>query len=106
MKRIRLYRHHECEKCAGYARQHHRLDWLDRFEDSTATPATGPLRMGEIVVEDLSTGKIYRGIECMRLLFKQIPLYWLFLPLTYLPPVRTAIEKEVSGCGDNSCSTQ
>lgn len=56
MKAVRLYRHPECERCAGYARMHHRFDWLGRFEDTTQTPPTGQLLVGEIAVQDLRTG--------------------------------------------------
>ncbi len=62
MKAIRLYRHPECERCAGYARMHHRFDWLGRFEDTTETPPTGPLRVGKIAVQDLRTGS--RALQC------------------------------------------
>ena len=101
--RIRLYRHPECQRCAGYARQHHRLDWLHRFEDTTNTPPIGPLRIGEIAVQDLRTAAIFKGIECFRLLCKHIPAYWPLLPLTYLPPVRRKIEVDIGGCVDQTC---
>lgn len=103
MKVIRLYRHPACQRCAGYARTHHRLDWLDRFEDSTQTPATGPLRVGEIAVQDLPTGVTLKGIACFRLLCRHIPAYWLMLPFTYLPPVRQKIEDDIGGCADGTC---
>lgn len=96
MKRIRLYRHPECQRCAGYARMHHRFDWLDQFEDSTEESPTGPLSLGEIAVHDLSTGVTLKGIECFRLLCRNIPAYWLFLPLTYLPFVRRRIESDAA----------
>ena len=67
MRAIRLYRHPDCQRCAGYARMHHRFDWLGRFEDSTAAPPTGELRVGEIAVQDLQTGITLKGIACFRL---------------------------------------
>lgn len=33
---------------------HHRLDWLNRFEDSTDVSPIGELRTGEIAVQDLA----------------------------------------------------
>jgi hypothetical protein len=104
MKSVRLYRHPECERCAGYARMHHRFDWLDRFEDTTETPPIGQLRVGEIAVQDLRTGVTLKGIDCFRLLCKQIPAYWLALPFTYLRPVRRRIENDIGGCLD--CEVQ
>lgn len=103
MTAIRLYRHPGCPRCAGYARMHHRLDWLGRFEDSTDTPPTGRLRVGEIAVQDLRTGTTFKGIEGFRLLCRHIPLYWAVLPLTYLRPVRRRIEEDIGGCPDAAC---
>lgn len=106
MKRIRLYRHPECQRCAGYARMHHRFDWLDRFEDSTEESPTGPLSLGEIAVQDLSTGVALKGIDCFRLLCRNIPAYWLVLPLTYLPFVRRRIERDIGGCSAGACNVR
>ena len=104
MKAILLYRHPDCTKCAGYARMHHRLDWLDRFEDSTEVPATGPLQLGEIAVKNLATGETWRGAECLRLLCRNIPAYWPVLLLLPLPAFRRAVEREIGGCDDGSCA--
>lgn len=103
MKMIRLYRNSACVRCAGYARMHHRFDWLGRFEDSTETAPTGALRIGEIAVQDLLTGVTLKGIACFRLLCKHIPAYWLVLPFTYVPPIRQWIENDIGGCADGSC---
>lgn len=106
MKRIRLYRHPNCQRCAGYARMHRRFDWLGRLEDSTAEPPVGPLNMGEIAVQDLSTGATFKGIECFRLLCRNIPAYWPVLPFTYLPFVRDRIERDIGGCSTEACSVR
>jgi len=103
MKTIRLYRHPNCERCARVARTHHRMDWLDHYEDTTTTPPSGKLRVGEIAVEDLRSGAVLTGIDSFRLLCKQIPAYWPLIPLTYFPPVRHRIQKELSGCSDGAC---
>jgi hypothetical protein len=63
MKRIRVYRNAHCAKCARFARAGHFFGWLDRMDVSTETPTTGPLRLGEVVVEDLSSGRIKKGAE-------------------------------------------
>ncbi len=59
------------------ARTHHFFDWLDRFEDSTEIPATGPLPLGEIAVQELASG--------------------------HFPKFRRYIEREVGGCGESAC---
>ena len=61
MKRIVIYRHPECKKCARMARLHHLFDWFNRVAVVTTTPRTGPLQMGEIIVEDLATGRFLAG---------------------------------------------
>jgi hypothetical protein len=85
------------------ARIHHKLDWLNVFEDSTSSPTTGALKMGEIAVQDLRSGIIYKGVESFRLLCKQIPAYWPYLLLLKFARFRAYIAREVSGCADDAC---
>lgn len=103
MATIRLYRHPDCARCARFARWHRRLDWLGRFEDSTDVPPVGPLRMGEVVVEDLRSGHTLRGADGFALLCRQIPVYGLLLPALRLTAVRRRLDRELSGCGDENC---
>ena len=103
MKRIRIYRNPGCAKCARYARMHERLDWFGRIENSTATPPTGPLAMGEVVVQQLATGRVFRGAEGLALICREIPAYAPMLLLLKLPVVRRAADKEMGGCDGESC---
>lgn len=103
MKRIRIYRNPACAKCARYARMHERLDWFGRIENSTATPPTGPLAMGEVVVQQLATGRVFRGAEGLALICREIPAYAPFLLLLKIPALRRAADKEMAGCNDGSC---
>ena len=103
MATIRLYRHPDCARCARFARWHRRLDWLGRFEDATAVSPLGPLRVGEVVVEDLRDSRTLRGAGGFALLCRQIPAYWLLLPALLLPSVRRRIEREWSGCAGDRC---
>ena len=103
MKTIRLYYHHDCRKCARLAQLDQLLDWRDRLEISTAIPKTGPLRLGEIVVEELATGHIFRGAEAFRQLCLTLPLYAPALLLLAFPPFRAWIDRTLSGCAGNSC---
>jgi len=82
---------------------HHAVDWFNRIADTTTTPPTGPLRMGEVVVADLRTGRILRGAEGVKLVYQQAPAYWLLLPLLWIPRMRALIDREVRGCSDDSC---
>jgi len=104
MGTIRLYRHPDCAKCARYARWHHRLDWLGRFEDSTGVSPAGPLRMGEVVVQNPCSGETLRGAAGFALLCRQIPAYWPLLPLLRIPAVRRRVEREFNGCGSTGCT--
>lgn len=104
MAAIRLYRNPDCGKCARLARRHHRLDWLHRFEDSIRISPLGPMRMGQIVVEDLHRGVTLRGAEGFALLCRQIPAYWPMLPLLRIPAFRRYIERETDGCDDAGCA--
>lgn len=103
MKSIRIYRNPDCAKCARYARLHERLDWLGRIESSTATPASGPLVLGEVVVEELGSGRILHGAAALAAICRQIPAYAPMRMLLKIPAVRRAADKEMAGCNDGSC---
>lgn len=98
MTTVRLYRHPHCARCARFARRHRRLDWLHRFEDSTGVSPVGPMRLGEVVVQDLRRGRTLRGAAGFTLLCRQIPAYWPLLPLLRVPALRRRVEREFSGC--------
>jgi hypothetical protein len=103
MKMVRVYRNPHCPRCARYAAWHERLDWLDRVETSTATPRTGALSMGEVVVEDLRDQTISRGAEGFALLARQVPLYWPLLPLLHVPAIRRRVDREFAGSCHDTC---
>ena len=103
MKRIVIYRHPECKKCARMARLHHLFDWFNRVAVVTTTPPTGPLQMGEIIVEDLATGRFLAGAEGLNVISRQIPLYWWVLPLLWIPAVRARADRQNRGCTNGSC---
>ncbi len=103
MKQIRIYRNPACAKCGRYARMHERFDWFGRIENSTATPPTGLLAMGEVVVEEIGSGRILRGAEALARISREIPAYAPLLLLLKLPAVRRAVDREMSGCGGESC---
>lgn len=104
MKTIRVYRNPDCPKCARYARWHERLDWLDRVETSTGTPAGHrPLRLGEVVVEDLRNRRLLEGAEGFEYLARQVPAYWPLLGLLKIPPLRRRIDREMRGACDGFC---
>jgi hypothetical protein len=104
MKTVRVYRNPDCPACARYARMHQRLDWLDRVDVSTRTPDNRlPLRLGEVVVEDLRSGLLREGADAFALLARQVPAYWLLLPLLRVPAVRRRVDREMRGACDETC---
>jgi hypothetical protein len=102
MRRIRIYRNPGCARCARYARLHQRLDWFGRVEDSTAVPPTGPLLMGEVVVQELASGRVLQGAAAARRIVREIPVYAPFRLLLKIPAIDRAVDKEMRGCA-GSC---
>lgn len=103
MSRIRIYRHPDCPKCARYARVHRLLDWRGRVEVATTTPKTGPLRLGEVVVEKLDEGRVFKGSAAFEEICRHIPAYAPFLLLLRFPAVRAFAEREMTGCNSEAC---
>ena len=103
MRTLRIYRHPNCERCRAISELHKMMDWLDRLEFSTEVPPCGALRMGEIAVEELASGAIFKGAAAVRSIFRQVPAYWLFYPLLCLPIVAKRIDRDLSGCDDVMC---
>jgi len=104
MKTVRIYRHRDCPRCARIARVHHRFDWLDRIEDTVASPKTGELRLGQIVVEDLRTGRVMGGAEAVEAIFREVPLYRPLLPLLRIPFIRRRVAADADASGADSCT--
>jgi hypothetical protein len=101
MKRIRVYRNRNCARCAKFAKVARFFDWLGRLDHSTEAPKSGsPLRLGEVVVEELSSGRLYRGAEGIDMIWRHIPAYAPFRLLLRVPAFRRYVEKNVNGCDD------
>ena len=103
VKRITIYRHKDCVKCARIARFHGFFDWLNRVETSADTPKTGPLQLGEIAAEDARTGETKRGVDAVRQIARHIPAYAPFLPLLRVPFIAERVDRQVRGCADGGC---
>jgi hypothetical protein len=103
MKTIRVYHNAQCARCARFAKAYPFVDWLGRVEVSTEVPRTGPLRVGEVVVEDLASGRIFTGAEGIELIARNIPAYLPLRLLLKVPAFRRYVEREVSG---DACDVQ
>jgi len=64
-----------------------RLDWFRRIEFVADTPASGPVMPGAVVVQDLRTGAWYHGVEALRRICAEVPLYWPAGLLLSVPPI-------------------
>lgn len=103
MNDILIFRHPDCDRCARIARTHQRFDLFGRISNTTETPPTGPLQMGEIVIEDRASGELKRGIKAFRLIVRAIPFYAPIRLLLRLPQFRAFIEREMGGCDGEAC---
>lgn len=106
MALLTLYHHGECERCRRIARVNKAFDWLGRLTISTAESPIGPMKMGEIAVVDQGSGQVLQGVAAVRKVFKQIPAYWLVLPLLYVPFIARKIDRDTRGCEDGSCAVR
>jgi hypothetical protein len=104
MKRITIFHNKDCVKCRRIARVNRFFDWLGRVDISTADPRIGPMRPGEIAVEDARTGEIVQGVAAVRRIYRNIPAYWPLLPLLSVPFIARRIDRETRGCDDGSCA--
>lgn len=99
VERIVIHRHPHCERCARIARMHKRLDWLGRIRVTTADPpGHAPVRKGEIIVQDLKTGGLLEGVDAVRKIFGQVPLYLPLLPLLWIPALARRADADIRGC--------
>ncbi len=103
MKTIRVYRNAHCAKCALFARLLPFVDRFHRVEPSTEPPKSGPLRVGEVVVEELASGEILHAANGIELIARQIPAYAPLRLLLKVPAFRRYVEREVSGSDADAC---
>jgi len=103
MKMIRVYRNANCAKCARFAGILPFIDWFGRVDASTEAPNTGPLRLGEVVVEELASGRILGGANGIELISRHIPAYAPLRLLLRVPAFRSYVEQEVSGRDGDAC---
>jgi hypothetical protein len=99
MKTVRLHYNAHCAASTRLAQRAKKLDWFDRVELSTATPRVGdPVPPGQIVTEDFRCGCFDRGVYAVRHLCMQIPAFFVFGLLLYLPAVRRWLARKQIAC--------
>ena len=85
---------------------HLRLDWLDRVDDTTEPPPSGPLRIGEIVVHDLRDGRLLHGADAVEAIFRAVPLYWPALVLLRIPVLRRRADADARAGAACACDVE
>jgi len=105
MAHITLHYNAHCPDCQRQAARTERLDWLRRVTLSTAQSPLGEVPVGQIVVVDGATGRVYSGVYATRKLCLQVPAYWPVGWLLYLPPLRNWLGRDKPGCNGEQCTT-
>lgn len=103
MTRFTLHYNPACPDCARQAKRTARLDWLGRIEPSTARSPLGEVSVGEIVVVDRRNRTVFTGVYATRKVCLQIPLFFLYGLLLYVPFVRRAAARGKPGCNGDAC---
>lgn len=96
MTHIRIYLDPSCDSCLRHARMHLFFDWFHRVVVSTAAPPGGRVVDGDVVVQELDSGRLLRGARALACICRHIPLYAPARLLLALPPVRRAVDKRIA----------
>ena len=79
------------------------MDWLGRVALSTANSPLGEVPAGHIVVVDARSNRIFTGIYATRKVCLQVPLFFLYGLVLFLPPIRKIVQKDDRGCNGDAC---
>ena len=102
MAKYILYHHRDCSDCAKQAAQTRKLDWFRRIGVSTEIPPTGALEKGEIVLISNDDKAYTRGFATRKICLN-VPVYFLYGLLLFLPPLLKAASKGKAGCNGDVC---
>ena len=92
MSKIRLYYNGDCNKCVKRTMRTKKFDWLNNIDLSSEAPKSGQLRAGEISIHEYSSNDWFTGVEATRKLCMNVPIYYLFGLLLYLPFIKIMAE--------------
>lgn len=100
---ITLHYNPTCDKCTRKARQTAKLDWLSRVRLSTEASPIGEVPRGQIVVVANASQKVYTGVYATRMICMQVPAYFLYGLVLFIPPIRKIADKGQQGCNGDAC---
>jgi hypothetical protein len=104
MANITVHYNRHCPECARQAQRTAQMDWFSRVEFSTHESPLGAVPIGDIVVVDKQTRQVFTGIYATRKVCVQVPLYFLYGLLLYIPPIRAIAGRKKPGCNGDACS--
>ena len=90
-------------RAAGEAHRTARLDWLRAIELRTDRAPLGEVPVGEIVVVDEQSRRVFTGVYATRMVCLRIPLLFLYGLLLFLPPIRKRVGGAKPGCNGDEC---
>ena len=79
-----------------------RLDWLRAIDLRTDRSPLGEVPVGEIVVVDEPSRRVFTGVYATRMVCLRIPLLFLHGLLLYLPPIRNRVGGAEPGCNGDA----
>ena len=100
---VSLYFNTNCGDCARQAARTKELDWFNRIDLRTDVSPLGDVPVGEIVVVEESGNRIYTGVFAIRKICLQIPLFYLYGLVLYLPIIRNIAGRRKMGCNGDAC---
>ncbi len=103
MTKIALYYNPNCPDCVSQAKRTAQMDWLGRVELLTEDSPLGEVPIGEILVVDKQSNKIFTGIYATRKVCLQVPLFFLYGLVLYLSPIRKMAGRKKQGCNGDAC---
>ena len=103
MTRLVLHYNPACPDCARQTKRTARLDWLGRVELSTERSPLGDVPVGEIVVVDRRRETVFTGVYATRKVCLQVPLYFLYGLVLYVPFIERAAGRGKPGCNGDAC---
>lgn len=103
MEQIILYYNRNCPDCVRQAKRTAQVDWLGRVELSTQESPLGEVPIGEIIVVDKQSNQVFTGIYATRKVCLQVPLFFAYGLLLYIPPIRKIAGRKKQGCNGDAC---
>ena len=101
--KLSLHYNSSCPVCVRQAARTARLDWCRAIEFRTDPSPLGEVPVGEIVVVDKRSRRVFTGVHATRKVCLRIPLLLLYGLLLYIPPIRSLAGKSNPGRNGDAC---